>query len=87
MLTQTVLHIMSKFIPNETVLVDDRDPPWITSKLKNVILEKKLFYKKHLKPNNQEILQAFSSIHERVRLDIENSKKKYYKKLSDKLWN
>ena len=76
---------MSNFITNDTVLVDDRDPPWITSKLKNVILEKKIFYKKHLKPNNQEILQAFSSIYERVRLDIENSKEKYYKKLSDKL--
>ena len=24
---------MSNFIPNETVLVDDRDPPWITRKL------------------------------------------------------
>ena len=31
---------MSNFIPNETVLVDDRDPSWITSKLKNIIQEK-----------------------------------------------
>ena len=52
-LTKTLLNIMSNFIPNETILVDDRDPPWITRKLKSMIQEKNLFYKKYLKPNNQ----------------------------------
>ena len=46
---------MSNFIPNETILVRDRDPPWITSKLKRMIQDKNVFYKKNLKPNNQEI--------------------------------
>ena len=41
--------------------------------------EKNVFYKKYLKPNNQETLQAFSQIKERrVRLVIEDYKKKYY---------
>ena len=78
---------MSNFIPNETVLVDDRDPPWITSKLKRMIHEKNLFYKKYRKPNNQETLQEFSQIQELVRLAIGDSKKKYYEKLSNKLLN
>ena len=52
--------MMSNFIPNESVLVDDRDPPWITSKLKSTIQEKNLFYKKYLEPNHQETFQAFS---------------------------
>ena len=86
-LTKTLLNIMSNFIPNETILVDDRDPPWITRKLKSMIQEKNLFYKKYLKPNNQETFQAFSQIQERVRLAIEDSKKKYYEKLSNKLSN
>ena len=67
-LTETVLNIMSNFIPNETILVDDRDPPWITSKLKSMIQKKNLFYKKSLKLNNQETIQAYSQIQERVRL-------------------
>ena len=87
MLAKTLLSIMSNFIPNETILVDDRDPPWITRKLKSMIQEKNLFYKKYLKPNNQETFQAFSQIQERVRLAIEDSKKKYYNKLSNKLSN
>ena len=77
-LTKTVLNIMSNVTPNETVLVGDRDPTWITSKLKSMIQMKKLFYKKCLKSTNQETLQAFSQIQERVRLAIEDSKKKYY---------
>ena len=78
---------MSNFIPNETKLVDDRDPPWITRKLKNMIQEKNLFYKKYLKSNNQETFQAFSQIQEQVRLAIEDSKKTYYENLSNKLSN
>ena len=30
-LTKIVLNIMSNFIPNETMMVDDRDPPWISN--------------------------------------------------------
>ena len=30
---------------NEFVLVDDRDLPWITTKLKSIIQEKNLFHK------------------------------------------
>ena len=43
-LTKTLLNIMSNFIPNETILVGDRDPHWTTRKLKSMIQEKNLFY-------------------------------------------
>lgn len=35
---------MSSVIPNEIVLVDNRDPHWITSKLKSMIQEENFFY-------------------------------------------
>ena len=41
-LTKTLRNIMSNFILNETILVDDRDSPWITRKLKSMIREKNL---------------------------------------------
>ena len=41
------------------MLGDDMDPPWITKKLKSMIQEKILFYKKYLKPNKKETFQAF----------------------------
>ena len=74
-------------VPNEIILVDGRGPPWITSKLKSAIQEKNLFYRKYLRLNNQETLQAISQIQERVRLGFENSKKNYYEKRSNKLSN
>ena len=74
---------MSNFLSNETIMVDDRDPRWIIRRLKSMVQEKNLFYKKYLKPNNQETFQAFSQIQEPVGLAIEDSKKKYYEKLSN----
>ena len=59
---------MSNFVPKETILADDGNPSWITSKLKGMIQEKNLFCKKYLKPTNQETLQQFTQIQERVRL-------------------
>ena len=62
------------------MLIDDRDPPRATSKLRGIIQEKNLFYKKQLKPNNQETLQVFSQIQEWVGLAVEDSKKVLWKK-------
>ena len=53
---------MSNFIPKKTILADDSNPSWFTSKIKGMIQEKNLFYKKNLKPNYQETLQAFTQI-------------------------
>ena len=79
--TKTVLNVMSNFILNETIMVDDRDQPWFIRRLKIMIQEKNVFYTKYLKPNNQETFQAFSQIQEPVSQAIEDSKKKYYEKL------
>ena len=38
---KTVLDILHNFIPHETFLVDDKDPPWLTKTIKNLINKKK----------------------------------------------
>ena len=55
-LTKTILNIMSNFIPNEIVTIDDRDPPWINSKIKFLIKNKNEYFKNCVKPNNSESL-------------------------------
>ena len=40
---------MSNFIPNEVITVNDRDPPWITSNIKNKISYKNLLFGKYIK--------------------------------------
>ena len=36
---------MSNFVPNEIIICDDRDPPWMNRHIKNVILYKANFHK------------------------------------------
>ena len=37
---KTILNILSNFIPHETIICDDRDPPWFNKKIKFLIYEK-----------------------------------------------
>ena len=37
---QTIINILGNFIPYETVLFDDRDPPWMNKEIKKKNLRK-----------------------------------------------
>ena len=56
------------------MLIDDRAPPWIDKKIKGLIHEKKLVYKKHLEKNNSNSQRALSQTQDHVRqlLRIQN---------------
>ena len=43
---ETILNILRIFIPRETVLCDDRDPPWFNNKIKSLIREKNTTFKR-----------------------------------------
>ena len=51
-LTKTILNIKSSFIPNEIVPIDDRDPPWISNKIKSLIKNETEYFKNCVKSNN-----------------------------------
>ena len=40
---RTILNIFHNFIPNKIILCDDRDPPWMNEKIKQLI-RKKLYF-------------------------------------------
>ena len=61
-LSRTVFNIMNNFIPNETILIDDRDSPWISKKIKSLILEKNLGFRKYFKTNNSETRGNFNPV-------------------------
>ena len=42
---KTIVNIVSNFIPHETVICDDRDPPWINNQIKSLIKDKKITLK------------------------------------------
>ena len=84
-LTKTILNIMSNFIPNEIVTIDDRDPPWINNKIKSLIKNKTEYFKNCVKPNDLESIRHFEQLQGTLRTSIEIPKRKYYFKLSRKL--
>ena len=83
---ETVLSIIQNFIPHETVTFGDRDPPWITSRIKKMNNDKNLAFK-HF--DNKKTfckqwycsLERFSSFQNELRSLIESSKQEYFSKL------
>ena len=55
--SKTILSIFHNFIPHETLLVDDKDPQWLTINTKNLVNEKNTVFKHyHQSSNNLQIL-------------------------------
>ena len=48
-LNRTLINIFSNFIPNKLVTFNDKDPPWMTSDLRDKINWKSSIYKDYLK--------------------------------------
>ena len=40
---RTILNILSNFIPHETIVCNDKDPPWFNNRIKTLIKEKKCY--------------------------------------------
>ena len=69
-------------------LFGDRDPPWINSEIKNLIIEKNLAYKSYSRINRDVLLfEKFKFLQNQLNVSIENSKQTCYSKLSSKLAN
>ena len=73
-----LMNIFSNYIPNKYVTIDNRDPPWMTEKIKN-----KINLKRSLSKSNKFIeIQMLST---EISTLILERKKKYYHDLSLKL--
>ena len=84
-LLQTILNIMSNFIPNEITTIDDRNPPWINRKIKYLIRNKTEYFKNFFNPNNAASIRQFQLMQESLQRNNEISKERYYSKLSARL--
>ena len=48
---RTIKNILSNYIPHEIIICDDRDPPWINNKVKELINEKNDTFQCYLHSN------------------------------------
>ena len=84
--TETLLNIMSNFIPNDTIKVTPKDPPWITKTLKTLLNRQNRLYKnfkRHgYKPEDKIRVDNFNA---ECMTAISNAKESYLTRLGDKL--
>ena len=84
--TNTLLNIIQRFIPHETIICGSRDPPWINKEIKKLMIEENLAFKSYCCSNrNMFLLEKFKTLQYQLHTSIEESKGKYYTKLSSRL--
>ena len=82
----TIENIVSNYIPHETIICKNRDPPWINNNIKKIINDKNRAHASYrLNENNSSTFQHFQFLQSRLNSIIEKSKLKYYARLSRKL--
>ena len=71
---------MENFIPNETIICDNRDPVWIKKEMKQSFEQKNQFFKRFIR-NNKSLLfiNQFKAIQDELGSLIEKSKNYYLK--------
>ena len=76
---QTIKNILSNFIPHDTVVCDDRNPPWINNKIKKLIAEKNIASKCYLQTNSYiQLFRRFQSFQNLFTVTLEKSKYHFY---------
>ena len=84
--SNTVLNIPNNYIPHENKICDDRDPHWMTTKIKELISQKNKLYSRSKKRNNSFVdKQLLHSLQQHLSKSIENAKNKYLFRISEKL--
>ena len=85
---KTILNIFHNYIPNKTILCNDKDPPRFNNEIRNILTIKNKIFEQYIahgkSQTDKEQLQLISdSLTETIR----SSKEKFYCKLSTKLAN
>ena len=83
--SSTILNILSNFIPHETIVCDDKDPPWFNRAIRSLTQEKDTFNKYRKSKNNNQLLQHLRLLQEKLNSFISVSKQNYYSRMSTKL--
>ena len=85
-LTSTVMNILSNFILHETIVCDNKDPPWFNKAIKSLIQEENDIFKKYRKSNkNIQLVQRLRLLQEKLNSFISVSKQSYYSRMLTKL--
>ena len=81
----TILNILSNFIPHDILICDDKDPPWFNKKITGIIQEKNNAFKVYCNNSSNIVLKTRLSLQVCLNNSIECAKEKFYNKIANKL--
>ena len=82
----TITNIMPHFVPNEIIICDGRDPPWMNRHIKNLILYKAIFYKTFVRGKNSMFhLLIFNNLRNHLNQFIQKAKQNDLNQVTMKL--
>ena len=85
---KTILNVLSNYIPHETLICGDKDPPWFKSRIKSLLQDKNKLYKDFRRSNtNAQLLNKLNHLQEQLNFLINRSKQYYYARMTKKLTN
>ena len=83
---ETDLNIIRNFIPHETVIIDNRVPPWIITRIKKAINDRNLAFKCFVKSkgsvDNNGNLERFNYLQKNWSSLIETLKQEHFSKIT-----
>ena len=83
---ETILNVLSNYIPHETLTCDDKDPPWFNSRIKSLLQDKNKLYKDFRRSNtNAQLLNKLNHLQEQLNFSINRLKQYYYARMTKKL--
>ena len=83
-----ILNIMSNFIPNESITINDKDPPWMCTSIKNLISLKNSLFRDYLRNGKSDTdLNRVEAVRKDLIDAINLNKKEHYDRLNSKLRN
>ena len=83
-----IKNILSNYIPHEIVICDDRDPPWINNRIKEIIYEKNDTFQCYLHGNKDpKLFNKVEYLQNELKSLIEANKEKYYSRISKRMIN
>ena len=87
-LTETIMNVCTNYIPNKTIKVKSRDPPWMNRDIKNSLMRNNRAFKKYLRNGcRQEEGGRIEQQREHVKNAIEDAKHSYLMSLGADLAN
>ena len=83
---ETLSNIFMNFVPNKLITVDDRNPPLVTEKIKELLKDKSKLYKLYIKNDRKiGVYEKLLNMTNNIATEISNSKKIYFDNLAEKL--